>query len=182
MNIARKKRRENIAEYILYLWQLEDLLRAMEFSPEKIYANLIAPQKELDQLTQQQVLDWYMDMVNLLKTEGKTEKGHLEHTEHLIADLEELHEHLLLAPVGKHYAATFAILAPELHKLGEGSAIELCFKALYSVILCRLKGVDNEQYIQDVLELVSPVVAQLVQIYHKIERGELDPYENEKIP
>ena len=28
MDIAKSKRRENIAEYILYLWQLEDLLRA----------------------------------------------------------------------------------------------------------------------------------------------------------
>ena len=34
MDIAQAKRRENIAEYILYLWQLEDLLRALKFSPE----------------------------------------------------------------------------------------------------------------------------------------------------
>ena len=27
MDIALAKRRENIAEYILYLWQIEDLLR-----------------------------------------------------------------------------------------------------------------------------------------------------------
>ena len=33
MDIAQAKRRENIAEYILYLWQLEDLLRALQFSP-----------------------------------------------------------------------------------------------------------------------------------------------------
>ena len=34
MDIALAKRRENIAEYILYLWQIEDLLRALQFSPE----------------------------------------------------------------------------------------------------------------------------------------------------
>ena len=33
MYIAQSKRKENIAEYILYLWQLEDLLRALQFSP-----------------------------------------------------------------------------------------------------------------------------------------------------
>lgn len=177
MNIARKKRKENIAEYILYIWQLEDLLRALEFSPERIYATLIEPNKEMDSQTQQQTLDWYMDMVNLLQTEGKRTKGHLEHTEHLIADLEDLHQHMLRTQKGKKYAATFATLAPELSKLGEGKDIELCFRALYSVILCRLKGTDNKQYITDVLELVSPVIAQLVSIYHQVERGELDPYE-----
>ena len=31
MYIAQSKRKENIAEYILYLWQLEDLLRALQF-------------------------------------------------------------------------------------------------------------------------------------------------------
>lgn len=34
MYTAQKTRKENIAEYILYLWQLEDLLRALQFSPE----------------------------------------------------------------------------------------------------------------------------------------------------
>ena len=49
MDIALSKRKENIAEYILYLWQLEDLLRALQFSPEAIYSTLIAPRKELDE-------------------------------------------------------------------------------------------------------------------------------------
>ena len=46
MDIAKAKRRENIAEYILYLWQLEDLLRALQFSPEAIFSTLIAPRKD----------------------------------------------------------------------------------------------------------------------------------------
>ena len=33
MDIAKAKRKENIPEYILYLWQLEDLLPALHFSP-----------------------------------------------------------------------------------------------------------------------------------------------------
>ena len=42
MDIAQAKRRENIAEYILYLWQLEDLLRALQFSPEAIFSTLLS--------------------------------------------------------------------------------------------------------------------------------------------
>ena len=33
MDIALAKRRENIAEYILYLWQIEDLLRHCNSAP-----------------------------------------------------------------------------------------------------------------------------------------------------
>ena len=31
MIIARRKRKENIAEYLLYMWQVEDLIRANNF-------------------------------------------------------------------------------------------------------------------------------------------------------
>jgi hypothetical protein len=67
MDIAQAKRKENIAEYILYLWQLEDLLRALQFSPEAIYSQLIAP-RQVEEEQKHIYLLWYMDIVNLLRT------------------------------------------------------------------------------------------------------------------
>ena len=126
MLTAKQKRRENIAEYILYLWQLEDMLRALELSPEKIYSTLVEPHTELDQEQKQALFFWYMDMVNLLKTEGKEKTGHLDHTLHLIADLNDLHLHLLKAPAGHEqgYDKVYAALAPELPKLKSAIAGE----------------------------------------------------------
>ena len=94
MDIAKAKRRENIAEYILYLWQIEDLLRALQFSPEAIYSQLIAP-RGIEEGQRHNYLLWYMDIANLLHQEGKDEKGHLEHTLHLIGDLHDLHLQLM---------------------------------------------------------------------------------------
>lgn len=65
----------NIAEYILYLWQLEDLLRALQFSPEAIFSTLIAPRKDIADEQKHVFLLWYMDIANLLHQEGKDEKG-----------------------------------------------------------------------------------------------------------
>ena len=73
MDIAKAKRRENIAEYILYLWQLEDLLRALQFSPEAIFSTLIAPRKDIGEEQKHVFLLWYMDLANLLRQEGKEE-------------------------------------------------------------------------------------------------------------
>lgn len=202
MLTAKQKRRENIAEYILYLWQLEDMLRALELSPERVYATLVEPHAELDADQKQALFFWYMDLVNLLKTEGKLERGHLEHTLHLVSDLDDLHRHLLQAPVGREqgYDKVFAPLAPELPKIkavlaghSEGlvdqiSDMEACFRALYSVMLCRLKGATADEsgdggataegYIRDVLEVVAPVVARLAAIYGAAERGEVDLYKD----
>lgn len=198
MLTAKQKRRENIAEYILYLWQLEDMLRALELSPEKIYSTLVESHTELDQEQKQALFFWYMDMVNLLRTEGKEKAGHLEHTMHLVADLDDLHRHLLRSPIGKEqgYDKAFAALAPELPRLKAAMAgnsdmaaagisdMEACFRALYLAMLYRLKGAGErsetpeQRYVRDVLEVVSPVVARLAAIHGAAERGELDLYKD----
>lgn len=180
MQIAKRKRRENIAEYILYLWQLEDMFRALGFDPQRVYTTLVEPQS-LDGEQKQMEFFWYQDLMNLLLSEGKREHGHLDMTLHLIADLNDLHLELLGSPRGKAYAELFARLAPELPKLraklgkDDLSDVELCFRALYSVVLLRLKGDGrHDAYIRDVLELISPVVAYLSDMYGKVERGEVD--------
>ena len=184
MLIALQKRRENIAEYILYLWQIEDLLRALQFSPEAIYSQLVAP-RQIEEEQKHVYLLWYMDIVNLLRKEGKEESGHLEHTLHLIGDMHNLHLQLMQNPVGEHYRTTFARLAPQLPMLRtlvkkeDVCDTEICFRALYAAMLYRIKGDKKRaEAINDTIELVSPVVAELAAMYGKVERGEIDLFEN----
>ena len=178
MDIAQSRRKENIAEYILYLWQLEDLLRALQFSPEAIYSQLVAARTVPDE-QKHIILLWYMDIVNLLREEGKEQSGHLDHTLHLVADLHNLHLQLMTLPLGEHYRTTFARLAPHLPSLREkfgnreASDIEICFRPLYAAMLYGIKG-EGEQVVADTLEIVSPVVAELSAMYRKVERGEVD--------
>ncbi len=178
MDIAQAKRRENIAEYILYLWQIEDLLRALQFSPEAVYSQLIAP-RNISEEQKARFLTWYMDIANLLEREGKEECGHIEHTMHLIEDMHNLHLQLLELPVGEHYRATWACLEPALPGLraviGKNmSDTELCFRALYAAMLYRIKGDSRKSAISDTLDLISPVIAELAAMYGKVERGEID--------
>ena len=184
MDIAQAKRKENIAEYILYLWQWEDLLLALQFSPEAIYSQLVAPREVADEQKHIYLL-WYMDIVNLLRKEGKEQSGHLEHTLHLIGDVHNLHLQLMQNPVGEHYRKTFARLAPQLPQLramisrDDVSDTELAFRALYAAMLYRIKGDKKRaEAISDTIELVSPVVAELAAMYGKVERGEVDLFKD----
>lgn len=182
MDIAKEKRQENIAEYVLYLWQLEDLLRAMQFSPEAVWSQLIVPRggsKEWNEAA----FEWYMNIANLLQKEEKVQSGHLDHTIHIVADLNDLHLLLMQQPVGKEYRELFTRLAPALPKLRETlgkevSDIELAFRALYAAMLYRIKG-EKGAVADEVTALISPVVAKLAEIFHKAERGEIDLYEAE---
>ena len=177
MDIAQSRRKENIAEYILYLWQIEDMLRALQFSPEAIYSQFVAP-REIAEEQKNILFMWYMDIVALLREEGKEESGHLDHTLHLIADLHSLHLQLMRLPVGKEYRVKVEALSPYLPTLrtifGKNiSDTELCFRALYGVMLYRIKG-QSSPAISDTLEFISPVIATLTAMYHKVERGEID--------
>lgn len=179
MLIAQQKRRENIAEYILYLWQLEDLLRALQFSPEAIYSQLVAP-NDVDEEQKQTIFMWYMDIVALLRKEGKEESGHLDHTLHLIADMHNLHLQLLSLPAGERYRSLLVRLTPEMPRLrmlfgkDDTSDTELCLRALYAAMLYRIRGKGGERAVADTLEFISPVIAELASVYGKVERGEID--------
>ena len=161
MDIAQAKRRENIAEYILYLWQLEDLLRALQFSPEAIFSTLIAPRKDIAEEQKHVYLLWYMDIANLL------------------------HQELMKLSVGEHYRQTYAKLEPELPRLravvgNPGmNDTELCFRALYAAMLYRIKGEGDKQAVTDTLEYISPVIANLADMYGKVERGEIDLFKTD---
>jgi hypothetical protein len=41
MIVANQKRKENIAEYLLYMWQVEDLIRANHFDLEAIRKQVV---------------------------------------------------------------------------------------------------------------------------------------------
>lgn len=186
MDIARAKRRDNIAEYILYLWQLEDLLRALQFSPEAIYSQLVQP-RGLEPDQQQNLLMWYMEIAGLLREEGKEATGHLDHTLHLIADLHNLHLQLTVLPAGERYRPLYAAMGAELPRLREVlsgsknvdpkqmSDTELAFRALYAAMLYKIKGGEKAgKTFRDVTEVVSPVIAELSRTFHLVENGELD--------
>ena len=183
MLIALQKRRENIAEYILYLWQIEDLLRALQFSPEAIYSTLVAKVEGADEQQKENIFNWYMQIVELLRKEGKEEKGHIDHTLHLVADLHNLHLQLMKLPVGEHYRVTYARLAAELPLLrtildnDDISDTELCFRALYAAMLYRIKG-GGERAIEDTLAVSSPAIGELAAMHGKVERGEINLFED----
>ncbi len=194
MDISRHLRSQNVAEYILYLWQLEDLFRSLQFSPQAIHSQFVAPRTDLSPEQQQQIFIWYQEMCEVLEREGKRQSGHIEHTLHLIADLQDLHLRLLKLPIGARYRTLWVTLEevlPDLRAIltndseskesenkesKDISDIELCFRALYGAMLYRLKGENGRGAVEDTIAYISPVIAELTSIYGKAERGECDLY------
>ena len=77
MIIAQKKRKENIAEYLLYMWQVEDLIRAAAVSPEGV-EQLLLPRYNVDEEKRAEIRSWYLELIEMMRTEGKVQAGHLD--------------------------------------------------------------------------------------------------------
>ena len=59
MFTASQKKKENIAEYLLYMWHIEDIIRANALDLEKIEENIIQKYKNLSDKEKNELKEWY---------------------------------------------------------------------------------------------------------------------------
>jgi hypothetical protein len=118
-----KNKKDNIAEYILYLWQIEDYLRAF---PGQAEAN-----------------DELRELNEMLHREGITESGHLQLAKNALSEMEELHSELLNEDA--MYRAAVLQLQPSLNLLKAKtdrptmSDVEAGLILLYQIMLLLLQ-------------------------------------------
>jgi hypothetical protein len=170
MLIAKKKRKENIAEYILYMWQIEDLLRALNFDKDLIYRTLVDPVDVSDE-KKQEILYWYLGIIDLLKEEKKEDFGHNYHSLHVIKELNNLH--LSLLEKDSKYKELFRAAEDDIVLFREKSAektsdIEIAFDALYAKLLLKMKHEQISAETSAAFDRITAMIAYLSAIFHKV--------------
>ena len=143
MFIAKSIREKSVVEYLLYMWQMEDLIRAYGCSLTRIRRAYIDRFEYTDQQKDEEE-DWFGDLIRMMNQEGKREKGHLAINEVLLQDLGDLHVRLLQSTRFPYYSAEYYRVLPfivELRQKGdkEIGEVETCLNALYGVMLLRMR-------------------------------------------
>lgn len=143
MFIAKSIREKSVVEYLLYMWQMEDLIRAYGCSLTRIRREYIDRFEYTDQQKDEEE-DWFGDLIRMMNQEGKREKGHLAINEVLLQDLSDLHVRLLQSTRFPFYSAEYYRVLPfivELRQKGdkEIGEVETCLNALYGVMLLRMR-------------------------------------------
>lgn len=143
MFIAKSIREKSVVEYLLYMWQMEDLIRAYGCSLTRIRREYIDRFDYTDQQKDEEE-DWFGDLIRMMNQEGKREKGHLAINEVLLQDLSDLHVRLLQSTRFPYYSAEYYRVLPfivELRQKGdkEIGEVETCLNALYGVMLLRMR-------------------------------------------
>ena len=135
MYISQQLKKKNIAEYLLYMWQVEDLIRANGCDMERIRKNIIEPYPATDE-QKKELARWYEDLINMMQQEGVLEKGHVQINKNIIVWLTDLHLRLLRSPKFPYYSAAYYKVLPfivELRAKGgdkDVPELETCFDAM----------------------------------------------------
>ncbi len=176
MIVAQEKRKTNIAEYVLYMWQIEDTLRAMKFDMNLVEEKLVSHFKQPDNV-KDEIRNWYTNLILAMHEEGIKSKGHLQIVQSVTDELYELHKRLLYETPDDKYMLLFKKATPniiafrEKLKMPETNDIEVCFYGLYGLLLLRIKQKKINQETIDAMQTFSNLLASLTQHYHGIEKG-----------
>lgn len=178
MLIAREKKKSNIAEYILYMWQVEDMLRALQLNMEEVDRQVVRKyQVEPGQI--QEIYDWYDNLVEMMKKEKVEQKGHIQPLKNTVNELTELHFYLLHQVHDPRYHQMVMMAAGNLvefrTKSGAGneiSDVELALQALYGHLMLRLQKKEIHPQTASAMESFSKMMGYLAAKYKQLEEEE----------
>lgn len=177
MIIAKEKRQTNIVEYILYMWQVEDLIRAYEFNIEAIKESVI-PQYNLSGEALTEMIGWYDNLIAMMTLEQIKEKGHLQVITNFVEDLHRLHRQLMSTPKEIAYQHIYSAALPYItefdSKIGKklSNEIEVCLTGIYSKFLLKLQQKEISKGTEEAIKSFSTYLAFLSAKYHEEQEAE----------
>lgn len=163
--IAEKKKGHNIGEYIIYMYQMEDLLRAFHFNLDEVRQYVIS-HYPISEAEKAETLEWFEEMANALENEGKKEKGRLNSTQAFVNELAKIHWELLKSD--KNYFESYQKAKPHIIQLvlaagdeAPANEVQVCINAIYGLLLAKLKGREIPNDINEATEAFGNILSYL---------------------
>lgn len=178
MFIAQEIRKKSIAEYLLYMWQIEDLIRAYDCSLPRMRREYIGKFDYTDEQKEEET-DWLGNLIRMMNEEGRREGGHLQINQVVLQDVADLHNRLLQSGKFPFYNAEYYKVLPfivELRSKGDKDVneIETCLSALYGVMLLRMQQKPVSPETENAIKEISTFVGMLSDYYIKDRNEGLD--------
>lgn len=170
MIVAQKLRKQNISAYIIYMFQVEDVIRAYGLDLDRICKEYLPRfQYSPEQIDGQR--DWYAGLIRMMQEEGVQESGHVQVVKNTLLLMADRHRELLADPKQPFYSAAYYKALPyivELRTKGrnkEKDEIENCVDALYGATVLKMQGRELTDETKQALQPISHLLEMLSQLY-----------------
>ena len=176
MTIAERKYAENIAEYIIYMWQMQDLLRAVNMDVESLDSFLRSFLPTEEKIQEEKT--WFVGLAKSMKRSNAEEKGNVEEVQEVLSELNLLHTTLNTLLRDDEYIAANERAKENLDAYRERanskalSEVEAYLTALYGLMVLRLRKQEISEETKDAMKTFSDVMILLALQYNKMKKGE----------
>ena len=166
MIIAEQKRKENIAEYLLYMYQVEDMIRANKLDLDSIEATLIS-RFEVSYEVKREMREWYKTLITIMRDEQKEVSGHISLLETTAEQLDEMHHQRLKQGIDTSYKDTYGKTKPHIEALrmrsghSKESDIQVALNGLYGLLILKLKKTPITEETTKAFDTIRELVAEL---------------------
>lgn len=172
MYIARKLRKSHVTAYVLYMFQVEDVIRAYDMDLERLSKEYL-PRFSFTPQQTDEASEWYGSLIDMMREEGKQEKGHLQVVRNTILLLADRHEELIRDPKQAFYNAAYFKALPCIVELrARGAAKELheienALEAVYGTTLLKMKGQTVSEATQSGIKPIVHLLELLSAAFHE---------------
>lgn len=156
-------------DYLLYVWQMEDLVRALQFDAGAI-RGVVGTSSESDVM-------WLMQLAQDLQIQNLMSSGHVDHAQETLTEMALLHD-LLLGPMeDRQYIQLYESAQPHLDdmlkKSGDQALMEhpvaLMMVGLYGWLVLRMKketlSVETEASMVALREMANGLARGHIRVY-----------------
>jgi hypothetical protein len=140
--VSESKKSQNIAEYLIYMYQMEDLIRSYQGDRAEMDQYLVSkyPVSEGEKI---EISIWFANLSKQMKSEGIMVKGHLSELNQVVKELAQLHWDLLKTdkPYFENYSKAKPFILEAIVQadgVNLGNEIQICLNGIYGLLLLRL--------------------------------------------
>lgn len=173
MFVIQEKKQTNIAEYLILMYQMEDLMRSFNFDTVRIEKEFVAPQVASPSMLPS-MMQWYNSLAREMQTNKLEKKGHVSEVIEITNELVYLHNTLLTILNDEKYkelnqrAEQHIVAFQEKSDLGNIHPIEVCLSALYMKLLLKMKGQTISDASEEAFDSMRVLIAYLTKKYHEM--------------
>jgi Domain of unknown function (DUF4924) len=166
MIIAEQKKKENVAEYLIYMYQVEDMIRANRLNLDGIEQTLIS-KFEVPYGVKRDMREWYKSLITMMQEEKKEETGHLYFLEELAGNMHDLHHEILKLGIDIAYKEAYEKAKLNIEALrmrsghGKENDIQVSLNGLYGLLILKLKKTPITEETLKAFETIRELVAEL---------------------
>lgn len=161
------------------------MLRAFRLDINLVERNVINT-FQVDESQAREALDWYDNLIEMMKQEKVEEKGHIQVLKNNVDELTELHFFLLQEAHDTRYQQIVTMAAANLVDFrlksdvgNEVSDVELALNALYGHLMLRLQKKEINPQTATAMGSFSKMIGYLAAKYKQMEENEEEEFRGE---